>query len=84
MASITICVLSHSAVFSSLRPHGWLPIRLLCPWGFSRQEYWSGFPFLPPGDLPDPGTEPASLMSPALVGMFFTTSVTWDTPYLLQ
>ena len=28
--------------------------------GFPRQEYWSGLPFLPPGDLPDPGIEPAS------------------------
>ena len=28
--------------------------------GFFRQEYWSGFPFLPPGDLPDPGIEPGS------------------------
>ena len=28
--------------------------------GFSRQEYWSGFPFLPPGDLLNPGVEPAS------------------------
>ena len=33
--------------------------------GFSRQEYWSGLPF-PPGDLPNPGTEPASLTSPTL------------------
>ncbi|XP_060250776.1 T-complex protein 1 subunit zeta-2 isoform X4 [Ovis aries] len=33
---------------------------------FSRQEYWSGLPFPPPGDLPNPGMEPASLMSPAL------------------
>ena len=39
--------------------------------GFSRQEYWSGLPFPSPGDLPDPGIEPASLMSPALVGGFF-------------
>ena len=31
------------------------------------QEYWSGLPFPPPVDLPDPGTEPTSLMSPALV-----------------
>ena len=38
--------------------------------GFSRQEYWSGLPFLAPGDLPDPGIEP---MSPALAGGFFTT-----------
>ena len=35
--------------------------------GFSRQEYWSGWPPPPPGDLPDPGTGPESLMSPALV-----------------
>ena len=35
-------------------------------------------PFPPPGDLPDPGTEPMSLMSPALAGGFFTTSATWE------
>ena len=35
------------------------------PMGFSRQEYWSGFPFPPPGDLPDPGTEPGSSVSPS-------------------
>ena len=38
--------------------------------GFSRQEYWSGLPFPSPGDLPDPGIEPAFA---ALVGEFFTT-----------
>ena len=37
--------------------------------GFSRQEYWSGLPFPPPGDLPDPGIKPAS---PVLTGGFFT------------
>ena len=41
--------------------------------GFSRQEYWSGLPFLPPEDLHDPGTESSSLLSPALAGGFFTT-----------
>ena len=46
--------------------------------GFSRQEYWSGLPCPPPGDLPDPGIEPVSLMSPALAGVFFTTSTTWE------
>ena len=46
--------------------------------GFSRQEYWSGLPFPPPGDLPDPGIEPKSLISPALGGRFFTTSTTWE------
>ena len=46
--------------------------------GFSRQEYWSGLPCPPPGDLSDPGIGPSSLMSPALAGGFSTTSVTWD------
>ena len=45
---------------------------------FSRQEYWSGLPFSTPRDLPDPGVEPASLMSPALAGGFFTTSASWE------
>ena len=44
--------------------------------GFPRQEYWSGLPCPPPGDLPDPGIEPTSLTSPALAGRFFTTSTT--------
>ena len=44
--------------------------------GFSRQEYWSGLPFPSPEDLPDRGTEPVSLVSPALAGRFFTTSAT--------
>ena len=40
---------------------------------FSRQEYWSGWPFPSPGDLPDSGIEPVALESPALAGRFFTT-----------
>ena len=46
--------------------------------GFSRQEFWSGFPCPPPGDLSDPGIKPTSVMSPALAGRFFTTSATWE------
>ena len=46
--------------------------------GFSRQEYWSGLPYLPPGDLPNPGIEPGSLMSPALADRFFSTSAMWE------
>ena len=46
--------------------------------GFSRQKYWSGLPWPPPGDLPDPGMEPLPLMSPASAGGFFTTSSTWE------
>ena len=44
--------------------------------GFSRQEYWSGLPFPPPGDLLDPEIKLVSLASPALAGGFFTTSTT--------
>ena len=50
------------------------------PMRFSRQEYWSVLPFPPPGDLPDPGFEPVSLMSPALAGGFFTINATWEAP----
>ena len=52
--------------------------------GFSRQEYWRGLPFPPPGDLPDPGIKPTSLVSPALAGGFFATSTTWKALPLLS
>ena len=45
---------------------------------FPRQEYWSGLPFPPPGDLPDPGIKPTFLMSLGLAGGIFTTSTTWQ------
>ena len=44
--------------------------------GFSRKEYWGGFPCPPPGYLPNPGIKPTFLMSPALAGEFFSTSTT--------
>ena len=46
--------------------------------GFSRQEYWSGLPCPPPRDLPNPGIELESFISPALADSFFTTSATWE------
>ena len=46
--------------------------------GVSRQEYWDWLPFPPPGNLPDPGTEPEYLVSLALAGGFFTTRATWE------
>ena len=61
---------SHSVLSDSLQPHGLLPTRLLCPWDFSRQEYWSGLPFPTLGDLPYLGMETESS---ALAGEFFTT-----------
>ena len=54
------------------------PARLLCPWDSPRQEYWSGLPCPPPGDLPNPGIKPVSLTPPVLLGRFFTTSATWE------
>ena len=46
--------------------------------GFSRQASWSEFSFSSTGYLPNPGTEPETLTSPALAGRFFITSATWN------
>ena len=54
------CVLSCSVTSDSLQLHRLEPARLLCPWEFSRQEYWSGLLCPPSGDLPKPGIEPRS------------------------
>ena len=70
--SVTV-MLRQPVMSNSFWPHGLQPTRLLCPWGFSRQEYWSGWPCPPPGDLPNPGTEPRPPVSPELAGRFLTT-----------
>ena len=62
-------MLSHSVMSDSLWPHGLQLTRLLCPWGFSRPECWSGLPYPPPGDVPNPGMRPKS---PRTAGKFFT------------
>ena len=62
--------------FSCVQPHETAARQAPLSMGFSRQEYWSGLPCPPPGDLPDSGIEPTSLKSPALAGRFFTTSAT--------
>ena len=70
-----VCVtLSHIQLFATL----WTtahqaPLSM----GFPRQEYWSGLPLPTLGDLPSPGIEPESLMSPTLADGFFTTSATY-------
>ena len=51
---------SNSVMSDSLRPYGLQPARLLCPWGFYRQEYRSWLPCPPSGDLLHPGIEPRS------------------------
>ena len=47
--------------------------------GFPRQAYWNGLPFPSPGDLPNPGIKPRSLMSTCIARGFFTTSPSWET-----
>ena len=44
-----------SVVSNSVQPYDYSLPGSSCPWGFSRQEYWSGWPCPPPGDLPGPG-----------------------------
>ena len=74
---LLVCLCAVSAVFSGSG-------LFVAPWTvacqsplsieFSSQEYWSGLPCAPPGDLPDPGIEPVSPASPALAGGFLTTA----------
>ena len=69
---------SHSTVLDSFATL-WTVVHQAPPsMGFPRQEYWSGLLFPPPGNLPDPGMEPTSLISSALVGEFFTTGAIWE------
>ena len=73
---VCACVLSHVQAFVT-------PWTIACQaslsMNFPRQEYWSGLPFPAPGDLPEPGVKPMSLVSRALAGSFFTSWATGDT-----
>ena len=66
------CMLSHSSHVQLFATPWTVACQAPLFMGFFRQEYWSGLPFPPPGDLPDPGIEPASPMSPEFAGRFFT------------
>ena len=70
---LSVCGCIHSCV--QLKAAPWT-VALLYPWNFPGENI--GLPFPSPGDLPDPGIEPTSLVSPALAGGFFTTSATWE------
>ena len=71
---VCVHVISVAQCCPTLQPHGGCRgFQVTLSMGFSRQEYWSKLPFLIPGDLSNPGIEPASLESPALVGRFLTT-----------
>ena len=78
-----MCVLNCSIVPGSLQPHGLVSLSM----GFSRQEYWSGLPCLPAGDLPNPGIEPRSptLQADSLPsepqGIFPTQESNWGLPH---
>ena len=72
------CVLSHISRVQLCATSWTIAHQAPLSMGFPRQEYWSGLPCPSPGDLPNPGVEPISLMSPALAGRFFTTSTTWE------
>ena len=62
-----VCVFSCVQLFAT----PWTVARqVLLSMEFPRQEYWSGLPFLTPGNLPDPGIEPEFLVSLALAGEF--------------
>ena len=73
-----VCVLSHSSRVPLFATPWTIAHQASLSIGFSRQECWSRLPCPPPGDLPDPGTEPTTLKSPALAGKLFTTSTTWE------
>ena len=67
------CLLSHSVVPDSLRPHGTVAHQFLCPWDSPGKNTGVGCHFLLQGDLPNSGMEAESPASPALAGGFFTT-----------
>ena len=72
---VCVCMLSSVQLFETL----WTVARQApLSMRLSRQEHWSGWLCPPPGELPSPGIESVSLLSPALAGGFFTTSATGD------
>ena len=76
---VCVCVSAHLLSHAHLFATPWTVDRQApLSMGFSRQEHCSELPIPPPRDLPDPGIEPSSRISPALAGGFFTTSATWE------
>ena len=69
-----VCVGAKSDSFAT----AWTVARQAPLSGIFQAEYWSGLPFLPPRDLPNPGMEPTFLMSCALADSFFTARATWE------
>ena len=95
MIGVCVCVCVCARAHAHAHTQSFSHVRLFAtPWtvarqaplsvGFSRQEYWSGFPFPSPGDLPDPGIKPTSPVSPALAGVLFTTKPSGNISALLR
>ena len=72
--SMCVCMLHHFGCVLLFATLWTVACQAHLSMGFARQEKWSGLPCPPPGDLPDPGIEPASLISLALADGFFTTT----------
>ena len=78
---VCVCVCVHALSHVWLVATPWtVALQVPLSMEFSRQEYWSELPFPTPGDLPDPGIQYVSLVSPALAGRFFTNCATWEAP----
>jgi len=76
-----VCVCAHTKSFQSCLTLWtlWTIVhQTFLSMGFSRQEYWSGLPGPPPGDLPDPRIKPASHYISWISGRLFTTSASWE------
>ena len=74
---MSACVLNRFSLSDSLQPYepySKAPLSI----GFSKQEYWSGLPCPPSGDLPNPGIGPMFLLSPSLADGFFITNTNWE------
>ena len=80
LVTLCVCVLTHFSRVQLCATLWTVAHQASLSMEFSRQEYWSGLPFPPPGYLPDPGIEPVSLKSPVLPGGFFTTIATLEAP----
>ena len=74
------CVLSHFSCVQLFATPWTIGFQAPLSIGFSSQEYWSRLPCPSPGNAPNPGIEPMSLVSPALGGGFFTINATWEAP----
>ena len=73
LGCVCVCVWSLNQLCMSLCDLVTLASQAPLSMEFSRQKYWSGLPFPTPKDLPEPGIEPASFVSPALAGRFYST-----------